>query len=196
MVIPNAMVTPLRVCRICGLEANTEAELEQFVRNRKNLYGYLNRCKKCHREDMKQRKRRTAEFIKIFRERSPDGVIRCYFCGEPILKLEGLRRGALHIHSLDEKHENWNPENKVPAHGGCHTSYHHLGEKSPNWKGDEASNSAKRKRVRHARAGTVHISKFELEIDLLCQSFEEVESTLSWVDDLKMNYPPSKEGPR
>ncbi len=44
--------------------------------------------------------------------------------------------------------------------------------------------------------GSVRISEFDIEIDLLCQSFEEVEATLSWVDNLKMTYPPSKEEPR
>jgi len=44
--------------------------------------------------------------------------------------------------------------------------------------------------------GSVRISDFNLEIDLLCQSFEEVESTLSWIDGIKMSYPPSKEEPR
>lgn len=44
--------------------------------------------------------------------------------------------------------------------------------------------------------GSVRVSGFDLEIDVLCQSFEEVEKTLSWVDGLKMKYPPSKEQPR
>jgi len=44
--------------------------------------------------------------------------------------------------------------------------------------------------------GSVRVSGFELEIDVRCQSFEGVEKTLSWVDGLKIRYPPSKEGPR
>jgi len=44
--------------------------------------------------------------------------------------------------------------------------------------------------------GSVRISVFDLEIDVHCQSFEEVEKTLSWVESLKMQYPPKKEGPR
>ena len=44
--------------------------------------------------------------------------------------------------------------------------------------------------------GSVRVSEFDIEIDLLCQSFEEVESTLSWVNGLKMSYPTSKEQPR
>ena len=150
------LITPLRVCRICGLEANTEAELEQFVRNKKSAHGHLNRCKKCFREELKERKQRTAEFIRVFRERSPNGIIRCYFCGEEVTKLKGLDGDSLYIHSLDENHENWDPLNKVPTHNACHTSFHNTGrrrpdctgERSPNWKGDAASDSAKRKRVK------------------------------------------------
>jgi len=138
---------PLRTCRICGLEGHF-FKLEQFVRNQSSAYGYLNLCKRCHREESKQRKRRTAEFIEIFRARRPDGIIQCYFCGEKVTKLRGLNGDSLYIHSLDENHENWDPANKVPTHNACHVSYHGAGERNPNWKGDAASNSAKRKRVR------------------------------------------------
>jgi len=41
--------------------------------------------------------------------------------------------------------------------------------------------------------GSVRISGFDLEADVRCQSFAEVEKTLSWVDGLKIRYPPSKE---
>ena len=142
------LMTPLRVCRICGLEVDTEAELEPFVRNKPSAHGYLNLCKKCHREAMKQRKYRTNEFVKIFRVRSPDGIIRCYFCGEEVTKLMGCDGDSLHIHSLDENHENWDPTNKVPTHVACHTRHHNIGERSPTWKGDKALESTKRRRAR------------------------------------------------
>lgn len=44
--------------------------------------------------------------------------------------------------------------------------------------------------------GCTRVSSFTLEIDVQCQSFEEVKKTLSWVESLKMQYPPKKEGPR
>jgi len=44
--------------------------------------------------------------------------------------------------------------------------------------------------------GRERVFGFDLEIDVCCQSFEEVEKTLSWVESLKMQYPPSKEKPR
>jgi len=139
---------PLRTCPVCGLQAYTEEDLKRFKKDRTCLYGRNNLCNKCNREYVKEKKRRTAEFIRVFRERSPDGIIRCYFCGKPILKMKGVEGGALHIHSLDDDHENWNPENKVPAHAACHIGYHSYRDGNPNWKGDEASVSAKRKRVR------------------------------------------------
>ncbi len=142
------LTTPLRVCRVCGLEANTEAELDPFVRNRPSAYGYGNLCKKCSREYTKERRQRTSEFVGIFRARSPDGIIKCFFCGEEVTKLMGLSGDSFAIHSLDRTHENWDPNNKVPTHISCHTSSHHIGDNSPNWKGDAASDSAKRKRVR------------------------------------------------
>ena len=92
-------------------------------------------------------KRRDLELIEMFRARSPDGLISCYFCGKPITKIGGLVRDALVIHSLDENHENWDFFNKAPTHLACHSSFHNRGEKSHMWKGDAASYSAKRKRM-------------------------------------------------
>ena len=139
---------PLRVCRVCGLDAFTEAGLELFVRNKKSAHGYLNLCKMCHRADIKQRIYRTAEFIEVFRKRSPNRLIWCHFCSEEVIRLTGSRSDSLVIHSLDEDHENWNHTNKVPTHYGCHSRYHNTGEKSFNWKGDEASYQAKWQRVK------------------------------------------------
>ena len=50
----------------------------------------------------------------------------CHFCGEEITRLENLFSDSLVIHSLDGDHENWDPANKVPAHHGCHVTYHNI----------------------------------------------------------------------
>ncbi len=42
----NILKTPLRVCRVCGLEAWTEEDLKLFRKSRVHLYGYRNQCKK------------------------------------------------------------------------------------------------------------------------------------------------------
>lgn len=136
---------PLRICRVCGLEAYTEEDLEPFVKHRNKLHGHDTICKKCHCEIEKERWwNKRGKFIEVFRERSPDGLIRCYFCGE-ITEVEI-------IHSLDGDHENWSPENKVPAHWGCHSSHHNTNERHPAWKGDEASDDAKYMRGRRVLA--------------------------------------------
>lgn len=44
--------------------------------------------------------------------------------------------------------------------------------------------------------GSVRVLGFDLEIDIHCEGFDEIEKTLSWVDRLKFKYPPSKEQPR
>ncbi len=54
----------------------------------------------------------------------------CHFCGEEITKF-GRESGSLCFHSLDGNHDNWEPSNKVPAHYGCHASFHVEGDKHP-----------------------------------------------------------------
>lgn len=41
------MSKPLRKCRVCGLEAWTEDDLERFVKNKGDSHGRKNLCKKC-----------------------------------------------------------------------------------------------------------------------------------------------------
>ena len=45
------MNEPFRVCRICGLEAKTEKDLELFIKSKTSLYGRLPLCKKCLRKN-------------------------------------------------------------------------------------------------------------------------------------------------
>lgn len=163
-----------RKCRICGIEAKTIQDLEKFVIERKSKYDRDNFCKPCkskydseRSKEYKSRRRKinarhNEELIKYF------GVpLICHFCGEKVSKLNGLESDSLVFHSLDENHDNWDPENKTPSHRGCHVRYHNsgrivtletrmklrkaqLGEKHPRWQGDEAS--AKTKRLREYRA--------------------------------------------
>ncbi len=41
--------------------------------------------------------------------------------------------------------------------------------------------------------GSTRVSSFKLEVDVHCQSFEEIENTLSWFESIKIQYPPKKE---
>lgn len=61
------MDKPLRKCRICGKEANTEADLELFVKDtRRAKYGRLNKCRKCRNNIRKaERPRQWTKKIKI-----------------------------------------------------------------------------------------------------------------------------------
>ncbi len=92
-------------------------------------------------------RRRNMKLIEMFRDERPEGFIQCHFCCSPVMKVGGLSRDSLVIHSLDGNHENWDPANKVPTHCACHISYHNRGERHYRWQGDMASDSAKRKRT-------------------------------------------------
>lgn len=84
-----------------------------------------------------------AEYRKRFIENLDDNIL-CHFCNEPITKLSGFVSDSLTIHSLDGNHDNWDPDNKVPAHRRCHSRYHM--ENMKKWVGD--SNPMKRPEVR------------------------------------------------
>jgi len=54
----------------------------------------------------------------------------CYFCDNPITKMNGRDSNSLNIHSLDGNHDNLDKGNKVPAHKGCHLKHHNEGDKN------------------------------------------------------------------
>ena len=51
--------TPLKMCRVCGLEALREEDLEKFVKIKCCLHGRLNLCKECR--NLKLRSKREEE---------------------------------------------------------------------------------------------------------------------------------------
>jgi len=66
---------PLRVCRICGLEAQTEDDLSNFILHKDSLHGRQNLCKECNNKMSRkggkyfeQATRRTKRWI----ENNPD----------------------------------------------------------------------------------------------------------------------------
>jgi len=134
--------TSLRVCRKCGLEAQTVEDLELFAKGKRSLHGRKTICKKCQNAYNREYHQKTAELVEVFRKRSFGGFIWCYFCHEEITVLEGNEKDSLVIHSIDGDHDNWSPENKAPTHRICHSSYHNTSEKNPRWKGDDASDHA------------------------------------------------------
>ncbi len=153
-------MNPLRVCRVCGLAAHTEAELELFKINKKSHHRRQNLCKRCHNKNpYKKEDPRRNEFIAVFRERSPDGLLHCYFCDGEVSKLKGQDSDSLNIHSLDGNHDNWDPANKVPTHYWCHLSHHKSGEKNHQWLGDEASYHTKYMRKWRIRKNAEWVAK-------------------------------------
>ncbi len=114
----------LRKCRVCGLEANTDDDLINFVNHKKQPHGKDNLCRPCLNKQQKERSHHTEELIEVYRKRSSDGKIYCYFCGDEVTILNGKIKKSLVNHSLDRNHNNWNPNNKVPAHLQCHSTYH------------------------------------------------------------------------
>lgn len=142
----------LRKCIGCGLEAYTVEDLKFFVKTKPQPYGRRNHCKTCMNKYRRINRiwfRRRQELIEGF-----GSPVLCYFCGKEISILNGRKSDSLHIHSLDGDHENWNPLNKVAVHSRCHNKHHHpsfIGDKNPNWKGDEVSKKGKYWRVYRAR---------------------------------------------
>lgn len=158
----------LRKCRICGLEAHTEEDLQKFMKGKYSFYGRQLICKNCYNK-------RDRDKNKILHPKS-DFIVRknkllnnlsrpilCYFCNLEITVLNGKAPDSLCFHSLDFNHDNWSPENKVPAHKKCHNSHHsthssvetrlkislaNSGDKCYMWKGDDAKSQAKSIRKR------------------------------------------------
>lgn len=79
-----------------------------------------------HRTHPEHPKNPEIEYRKRLIEGGED--IFCHFCAKPIIKLNGLESESLVLHSLDGNHDNWDPDNKVPAHRGCHVKYHMSGK--------------------------------------------------------------------
>lgn len=133
----------LRKCRRCGLEAITKEDLELFTTDNRLKYGKDTICKKCYSiirigryaSDPKYKERASrwhhekSKKTKFKRKLLSIGKpILCYFCGKEIIILNGRPHGdSLVIHSLDGNHNNWDDNNKVPAHQTCHMSYSNIG---------------------------------------------------------------------
>jgi len=157
------MESSLRKCLVCGLEAWTEEELEKFVKCTGMPYDRRTICKECH-----NKRRRKSRFRLI-----SESPYYCYFCGKKITKLKGMDKYSLVVHSLDGNHNNWNPENKVPAHNICHLEYHSLNKPpksketckklSEALKGHSVSEETRRK-ISEANKGRKHSIEFKQKI--------------------------------
>jgi len=48
----------------------------------------------------------------------------CYFCGKPIIELNGKGKNSLIVHHVNGDDSDNSPENRVFSHHSCHTTYH------------------------------------------------------------------------
>ena len=70
--------------------------------------------------------------------------IKCIFCGYKISKLKGSDQDSIVLCRLDGDPNNNEITNLAPMHKGCNSRWNHLAYKSSNWKGDLATESAKK----------------------------------------------------
>jgi hypothetical protein len=68
----------------------------------------------------------TREYQVAFLSLYGAGPYTCHFCGEPADSY-GRGKGLAQPHHIDGDKENNDPANLVPAHGGCHTKHHTVG---------------------------------------------------------------------
>jgi len=149
----EASSKPLRVCRVCGLKAYTEDDLELFRQDKRAPYGHSTLCKKCHRERYRKGGiygKQTLKRAKEYRRRNPDKIKKlnerlnplgirfkskwiylgynprkniCSECGK---KYPEELKIQIQLH-----HDKYDPKNPL-AHtrelcASCHTKLHRLG---------------------------------------------------------------------
>lgn len=150
--------TLLRKCQYCELEAHTEAELENFTKDKRYNYGRRNICKPCfakllrkggqyheghkkscdnwlnenqdkHEETM--RKRITFKGKRVYLKENPRKGV-CSNCGA-IISEEQDRQAPMHHEFYDEK----NPEaGTFELCDKCHTTFHDIQRKEELKKGN------------------------------------------------------------
>jgi len=130
---PKPKTAYLRKCKDCGLEAYTQEDLKCFRNDPYKPHGKDMWCVDCYnawqrpRHYMRARRaKQKEEMIETFEK-----PLKCYFCKGLITVMEGRTAESFVGHSLDGDHWNFNPENKVPTHRGCHSSWHSTGDRNP-----------------------------------------------------------------
>lgn len=130
---PKPKPSYLRKCVDCGLEAHAKEDLKLFRFSIRKPHKRDNWCLDCYNKYQK-----TKKYVKKARDIQKEEIIenfekplRCYFCGELITIMEGKKAESFAGHSLDGNHWNFEPENKVPTHRGCHSQWHSTGDRNP-----------------------------------------------------------------
>lgn len=94
--------------------------------NSKNIVSAHIGCHVIHHNQNREHIYNPISIRRKWLQSQPD-ILLCYFCKKIVIK-NGLESISLLIHSLDGNHDNWDPNNKVPTHKGCHQSYHISGK--------------------------------------------------------------------
>ena len=130
-------IEALRKCRVCGLEAHTEQDLEKFRKEKRSRYGRDNRCKTCYNS----RRRKDGKYWSTTKLRSDrENPKKIGFKGKFILFKENprtntcsecgkkypeqlKRQTCLHHAIYDENHP---LEHTIELCNSCHTKLHAL----------------------------------------------------------------------
>lgn len=110
---------PIRVCRACGLEANTESELKDFCKDSANKTGYSTICRSCNNarrlayqlenSDKVKKSRRARAVEKKIKAINYKGGC-CHQCG---LSLEDSHHSVFDFHHLDPSEKEHHPSDLV-----------------------------------------------------------------------------------
>jgi len=68
---PKTVFPYLRKCRICGVEAHNEEELNAFMRGKNSLYGRDNLCRECSNK-LSRKGGKYFERVKLWRKNNPE----------------------------------------------------------------------------------------------------------------------------
>lgn len=107
----------MRKCRVCGITADTEKDLDLFVSNKNSPFGKANICKRCKREETKQEYKhnpnKRIEQQKTHRQTKKIKAIvykggECVRCG---IKYNGTNACIFDFHHTDPKQKDFSPSN-------------------------------------------------------------------------------------
>lgn len=123
---PKPQPLYLRKCCRCGLEAYTKEDLDLFRYAPRKPHQRDTWCLNCYNTWQRprhyqrvRRKKQKQEMIDGFEK-----PLKCFFCRKPVTVMTGKTWKSFVGHSLDGDHDNFDPDNKVPTHRGCHSSWH------------------------------------------------------------------------
>ena len=152
------MSEPLRKCTECGFEAPTEKELNLFQKNKRSLYGRMNRCNACankrSKKYIKDHKEERAEYQRTRRNTIPETLLGQGRVGRLCVPIS-IRRVLL-------ERSNYECENRFIGRCKGSTVIHHIDRKPSNNKLENLSLLCKRHHTKIHRAMALHPDRFRM----------------------------------